>query len=158
MKSFLFLSLLSSLVSADVTIIPADVTEPKEFHGQSPVTSAHDLVSASASTVLQRKDFSVVLSSLPQLNTSDGIRSSSDSFVRGAIEAWAGHQHLVIRPEHVWFSILVQMNFYMTKHADDEAVRKTFVSFSGKQDIRVKGSSLGQIIPLFQYEIQKRVK
>jgi hypothetical protein len=158
MRYFVLISLLLTIVAADVTIIPTDVTEPKAYQGQGAATSGHDLISGSASSILKGHDFSIQLSSMRQLSANDGIRSSSDSFVRGAIEAWAGHQHLVIRPEHVWFSILVQMNFYMTKHADDESVRSTFVSFSGKQDIRIKGNDLGDIIPRFQYEIQKRVK
>jgi hypothetical protein len=158
MRYFILTSLILTLVSGDITVIPSDAAEPRDFKGQEPAISNKDLLLGSAPRVVGNKEFSISMSSLPRLTSSDGIRSSSDSFVRGAIEAWAGHQHLVIRPEHVWYSILVQMNFYMTKHADDEAVRKTFVSFNGKQDIRIKGHSLEDIVPQFQYEIQKRVK
>src|ERR1700743_3144090 len=45
------------------------------------------------------------------------VYPSSASFVRSAIEAWGRHSHLVLRPEDFWFAILVQMNFYMAKHA-----------------------------------------
>lgn len=50
------------------------------------------------------------------------------------------------------------MNFYMTAHADDPSVRATFVAHQGKEIIKIDGISLGNIIPKFQYEIQKRVK
>jgi hypothetical protein len=150
--------LLCTLAIADVTIIPTTITEPKPYAGQEPAISAHDLLTSSASSVLRAKDASILLSSMSALNRTANLRASSDSFVRGAVEAWAGHQHLIIRPEAVWFSILAQMNFYMTAHADDESVRSTFVSFDGKQDIRIEGHSLASILPRFQIEIQRRVK
>lgn len=77
--------------------------------------------------------------------------------MRGAIEAWGQHQHLVIRPEDVWFTILVQMNFYMIANA--EKVRDVFVSHQGKGNIVVL-SDIGwyHAISQFGAEIQKRVK
>ncbi|KAM0471274.1 hypothetical protein ACHAPX_009456 [Trichoderma viride] len=81
---------------------------------------------------------------------------SSDSLVRGAIEAWGQHQSLVLRPDEVWFEILAQLNFYMTAHAED--VRHLFVDFDGKQEIQVWRLSWHDVIAAFGSEIQKRVK
>ncbi|KAL7919443.1 hypothetical protein ACQKWADRAFT_323026 [Trichoderma austrokoningii] len=81
---------------------------------------------------------------------------SSDSLVRGAIEAWGQHQGLVLRPDEVWFEILVQLNFYMTAHAED--VRHLFVDFDGRQEIQVWRLSWHDVIAAFGGEIQKRVK
>lgn len=81
---------------------------------------------------------------------------SSGSFVRGAIEAWAKHQHLVLRPDEVWFEILVQLNFYMSRNA--ERVRHLFVEHDGRKEIVVTGSSWEEMLESFGEEIQGRVK
>ncbi|RFU77067.1 hypothetical protein TARUN_5151 [Trichoderma arundinaceum] len=84
------------------------------------------------------------------------IYASSDSLVRGAIEAWGQHQSLILRPDEVWFEILAQLNFYMTAHAED--IRHLFVDFEGKEEIKVWRFTWGDVIAAFGGEIQKRVK
>ncbi|KAL7811358.1 hypothetical protein V8C26DRAFT_422453 [Trichoderma gracile] len=84
------------------------------------------------------------------------IYESSDSLVRGAIEAWGQHQSLILRPDEVWFEILAQLNFYMTAHAED--VRHLFVDHEGKEEIQVWRLSWRDVIAAFGGEIQKRVK
>ncbi|KAM6478321.1 hypothetical protein HDV62DRAFT_400799 [Trichoderma sp. SZMC 28011] len=84
------------------------------------------------------------------------IFQSSDSLVRGAIEAWGQHQSLVLRPDEVWFEILAQLNFYMTAHAED--VRHLFVDHEGKEEIQVWRFSWRDVIAAFAGEIQQRVK
>ncbi|KAH7138722.1 hypothetical protein B0J11DRAFT_23349 [Dendryphion nanum] len=84
------------------------------------------------------------------------IYSSSDSFIRGAIDAWAQHQHLVIRPDEVWFAILVQMNFYMCR--ESETLRDLFVTHAGKQSIHVEDFTFENVLWKFKNAIQKRVK
>ncbi|KAL7941503.1 hypothetical protein V8C42DRAFT_177344 [Trichoderma barbatum] len=84
------------------------------------------------------------------------IYESSDSLVRGAIEAWGQHQSLVLRPDEVWFEILAQLNFYMTAHAED--VRHLFVDHEGKEEIQVWRFSWRDVIAAFAGEIQQRVK
>lgn len=107
----------------------------------------------------------VLLSSLsPSFGTSaqnettdsSAIYPSSGSLIRGALDAWAQHQHLVLRPDEVWFEVLVQMNFYMTAHAED--VRHLFVDFDGKQEIKVQASSWTDVIAGFSRAIAGRVK
>lgn len=103
----------------------------------------------------------VLLSSYSELEQPDkkvlkDTYASSDSFVRGAIVAWANHQSLVLRPDVIWFEILAQLNFYMTKNA--ESIRHLFVDFEGKQEITVFEFSWKDVIAAFAGEIQKRVK
>jgi hypothetical protein len=45
--------------------------------------------------------------------------------------AYSRHHHLVIRPEDVWFAILVQFSFYVNAHAED--LRSSFVAHKGKK-------------------------
>lgn len=98
---------------------------------------------------------SVIISS--QLPFASGtIYPSSDSFVRGTIDAWAQHQHLVLRPDEVWFQILTQMNFYMSAHGEE--LRDLFVNHEGKETITIMGKTWESIILRFQDEIQKRLK
>jgi len=44
------------------------------------------------------------------------VLPSTDSFIRGAIQAWSDHLHLIIGPELVWLTILTQLTFYMRTH------------------------------------------
>ena len=84
------------------------------------------------------------------------VFASSDSLVRGAVDAWAQHQHLVLRPDVVWFEVLAQLNFYMAKHAEE--LRHLFVDFANKREITVRKFTWREVIGAFGGEIQKRVK
>lgn len=81
---------------------------------------------------------------------------SSGGFIRGAVEAWAQHQHFVIRPDEVWFEVLSQMNLYMSAHS--EKLRDMFVEFDGREKIVVEGDSWEGIIVSFGDEMNNRVK
>lgn len=41
------------------------------------------------------------------------------TFLSSAVKAYSYHHHLVLRPEDVWFSILVQLNVYINEHAEE---------------------------------------
>ncbi|PHH69399.1 hypothetical protein CDD82_7782 [Ophiocordyceps australis] len=84
------------------------------------------------------------------------IYPSSSSLVRGAIEAWGQHQHLMIRPDEVWFEILCQLNFYMKKNA--EKVRHLFVSHQGQERLEIVSNFDQGIISGFGSKIQEQVK
>lgn len=84
------------------------------------------------------------------------IEPSGESFAFSAIEAWATHQHLVIRPDEVWFAILVQMNFYMTNNA--ERLRHLFVSHKGQKDLLVTGATWLEALGQFRHMIHKNIK
>ncbi|RDA94119.1 hypothetical protein CP533_6603 [Ophiocordyceps camponoti-saundersi (nom. inval.)] len=87
------------------------------------------------------------------------IFASSSSFIRGAIDAWAQHQHLMLRPDEVWFEVLAQLNFYMSSRAEE--VRERFVKHSGKEEIMIevsRGVRAETIINRLSGELQTRVK
>jgi hypothetical protein len=158
LKSLVFALVSSSALA--VTVIPSSLSLPKQYEGSKPVSSERDLLFLGGPNGLAVNATwtHILISSHQNLKTSDNIHSSADSFVRGAIDAWGQHQHFIIRPEDVWFTILVQLNFFMTKHGDDKDVRDKFVNFKGKQKIFITGFSLYTVLGGFQFEIQKRVK
>jgi hypothetical protein len=66
----------------------------------------------------------------------DGVQylGASNGFVDTAILAYSQHHHLVIRPEDVWFSVLVQLNVYINEHAED--LRSMFVAHEGQKRLQ----------------------
>lgn len=50
--------------------------------------------------------------------------------------AYSYHQHLLMRPEDIWFAILTQFSIYIKKHAEE--LRKKFVAHTGKKELEVK--------------------
>ena len=74
------------------------------------------------------------------------------------LEAWIYHHHVILRPDDIWFTILVQLNFYMTKRIGDLNVHNLFVDFKGKENITVGASTARDGSKQFPGEIQKRVK
>lgn len=139
-----------------VTIITG--AEPKVWSGPAAVTSADDFFLQSIEGEFTEPDTEVLMSSLDDVDlTPDyGLQPSADSFLRGAIQAWGEHRHLVLRPEEVWFTILVQMNFYMGSHAEE--IRDLFVDHEGQETILVEDFTWYLVLERFQYEIQDRVK
>jgi hypothetical protein len=97
-------------------------------------------------------------SAYADLNITAGsdIHPAGESFVRGALQAWGEHLHLVIRPEEVWFTILVQMNFYMNANAEE--LRHLFVDHQGQKVIYVEDFTWYAVLRRFQFEIQALVK
>ncbi|KAF4583147.1 DUF4419 domain protein [Ophiocordyceps camponoti-floridani] len=153
----LALGLSTSLVMADISISVSDV-QPLPLQGGHSVTSAAQLFEQSCPEELQQ-GANVIVSSYtnkPYEMTRHTHFASSDSLVRGAIDAWAHHQSLVLRPDVVWFEILAQLNLYMTKHAEE--LRHLFVDFQGQQEIEVWDLTWQSVIDSFKSELQKRVK
>ncbi|KAK7212803.1 hypothetical protein V2G26_019981 [Clonostachys chloroleuca] len=64
------------------------------------------------------------------------IHGSNNGFVYAAFQAYNHHYHLKVRPEDVWFSILVQLSFYINKHAEE--LRSQFVAHEGQKEIEIK--------------------
>lgn len=149
--------LVATLASASVVIIPGG--EPRLLRtSQAAAKSASELLRNSAPNEFFNSSAQVLLSTYSATNFAQNadLYPSSDSFVRGAIQAWAQHLHLVIRPDEVWFTILTQMNFYMQTHA--EQVRDIFVSHQGQETIYIEDTDWHKVLFRFQFEIQKRVK
>jgi hypothetical protein len=115
-----------------ITIIPATLHLPKKYHTiSSPASSDLELflqsypgISSNRSDAVDNaKLLTPGLNGEPILNAS-GIFPLRDSFVRSAIHAWTQNQHFVIRPEHVWFTILGQLNFFLSNHQENAEVRE----------------------------------
>ncbi|CRK20906.1 hypothetical protein BN1708_012973 [Verticillium longisporum] len=155
------LALLLPVSVADVVVLPGGL--PKSHIGRGAVKNADDFFRQSMSNEFYNNSAEVLLSSFnhnvkdsASLSIGDGVRPSADSFVRGAIQAWGEHLHFVVRPEEVWFTILVQMNFYMISHAED--IRDLFVDHEGQETITIEDFTWEQVLIRFQDEIQARVK
>ncbi|PKS10688.1 hypothetical protein jhhlp_002444 [Lomentospora prolificans] len=150
-------SLLSvAAATAKVVVIPGG--DPKPYNGPAAITSIDTFFQESVNGEFTSPDTEVLMSSLDfeDITEETGLQPSADSFLRGALQAWGQHLHLVIRPEEVWFTILVQMNFYMNTHAED--IRKLFVDHEGQETIKVQDFTWYLVLERFQYEIQDRVK
>jgi hypothetical protein len=131
-----------------VTVIPLTLNFPKPYPSDAtPATSDNDLlakIDPSLGHVYGLKGpvipdnepaemlFASIYSSGGGINATDRIYAAQDSFVRGAIDASANHQHLVFRPDDVWFTILTQLGFYMRKYKDDQLVRDMWDNWEEK--------------------------
>ncbi|KAI8714843.1 hypothetical protein NCS52_01205200 [Fusarium sp. LHS14.1] len=155
-KWSLWLVSFAALSAASITVQVSDV-EPIPLRTEGIAKSVDDLFRRSCPEEVNKnsKDpqHSLLLSSFSNL---ENTYPSSDGFIRGALDAWAHHQHFQLRPDEVWLEILSQLNFYMGAHAED--LRDLFVSHAKKEDILVKEVSWENIIAAFGGEIQKRVK
>jgi len=152
--------LLSSLFLASaasaVVIIPGG--DPKPYDGDAEPTSVESLFRDSAPNEFFNNTADLIMTSYSITNVTSppDLHPSGDSFIRGAIQAWGQHLHLVVRPDEVWFTILVQMNFYMLSHAEE--IRELFVDYEGQEEIYIEDSNLYDLLIRFKDEIQKRVK
>ncbi|KAM4058800.1 hypothetical protein HRG_008309 [Hirsutella rhossiliensis] len=160
----LLLGLTSSVANADIVVSVSDV-KPLPLKTASTASTALQLFQQSCPEEIQPvgsgPQAKVIVSSYADsphdLAIANGkLYASSDSLVRGAIDAWAQHQSLVLRPDVVWFEILAQLNLYMTKHAEE--LRHLFVNFQGQEEIVVREWTWQGVIDGFKSEIQKRVK
>jgi hypothetical protein len=153
----LFSSLLLAATASAVVIIPGG-GDPMPYSGPPAVTSEDDYFRQSAPTEFFNNTAKLIMTSLSVTNmsTAPGLQPSGDSFIRGAIQAWGEHLHLVIRPDEVWFTILVQMNFYMLSHAEE--IRSLFVDHEGQEEILIKDYTWYDILLRFKDAIQARVK
>ena len=148
------LSLWLSLATASITI-PLSPVAPLPFTGTI-ATSADDLFRRSCpEEVAYSVPYtpSLLASSFEDVSH---VYPSSGGFIRGAVEAWAQHQHLILRPDEVWFEVLSQMNLYMS--ANSEKLRDKFVEFDGREKIVVEGDSWEDMITSFGEEMNNRVK
>jgi hypothetical protein len=138
-RAFLIHSILS-YCTLSVTVIPLALNLPKPYpNDMLPVASDHDLlVKIAPGLELNGQKHHVATSSYSAgpwgngINETSGLYAGQDSFVRGAIDASARRQHLVFRPDDVWYTILTQLSFYLRKHKDDQTVREIWDNFDGR--------------------------
>jgi hypothetical protein len=159
-----------TLCNASVTVIPLGNPEPKLYHANHKfVSSPEEFFAQSASSAFmdERQNplppqeiyaSSFQTSSHKSGNMSNGLLPSVNSFVHGMIDAWGQHSHLIIRPDDVWFEILVQMNLYMSNDKNAEDLRHLFVEHKGQKKLQLVTEILIDIFPFFEREIQNNVK
>ena len=142
----------ATAASAAVVIIPGGA--PKPYTGQAAPSTEDAFFRASAPNAFFNNTAKLLTSSL-STSVSPTLHPSGDSFIRGAIQAWGSHLHLVLRPDEVWFTILVQLNFYMLSHA--EAVRPLFVNHTDRQTVLVEAPTFPALLTGFSSALQARV-
>ncbi|KAJ5143651.1 uncharacterized protein N7515_002438 [Penicillium bovifimosum] len=63
------------------------------------------------------------------------ISASQNGLLWAVVYAYNHHHKLKLRPEDVWFAILVQIGFYISSHA--EQLRHLFVSHDGTRELHI---------------------
>jgi hypothetical protein len=72
---------------------------------------------------------------------SENLGASYAGFVGTVICAYSGHHNLIIRPDDIWITVLIQLSFYINKNS--EQLRDKFVKFDGEKTIEI--SELGSL-------------
>ncbi|KAL1610606.1 hypothetical protein SLS60_002276 [Paraconiothyrium brasiliense] len=92
------------------------------------------------SSLWKEGETSVIDSSFPTVIAVAPTRpfgvESPNGFVGTILDAYRMHNHVALRPEDVWFSILTQFNFYVNAHA--EQLREHFVDHAGKKVLSIE--------------------
>ena len=87
------------------------------------------------------KDDNIIHTSFSNLTAEDNIFDSSNGFLLGMIDAYNHHRHIVLRPDDVWFAVLLQLNNYISAHSEE--MRHLFVSHDSKKDLVIYSSKAG---------------
>lgn len=121
-QNFFVQCLLCYCCSAAVTVIPLTQNLPTRYQNDAKAASSDiDLLHkinpnmSSRPIVLTQSIFSMS-TDRKGINAASNIYEGQDSVVRGAIDAGANNQHLVLRPDDVWFTILTQLSYYVVKN------------------------------------------
>lgn len=61
----------------------------------------------------------------------------NNGFVCTVLRAWQQDQHLELRPDDVWLSVLTQFSFYLNGENRSEALRGRFVDHAGRQRLEI---------------------
>jgi hypothetical protein len=109
------------------------------------------------------KDVKLMHTSFDDISEAEPFLAAGNGFVDTAVRAYK-HYHLVIRPEDVWFSILVQLSLYINAHPGE--LRSMFVAHSGEKELilspnthPIEGTgAYGVDWAKFAYEIIKMAK
>lgn len=63
-----------------------------------------------------------------------------NGFLGTMLDAYRKHNHVILRPDDVWFAILIQFNFYVNGHAEN--MREHFVNHKDKVKLKVELTDL----------------
>jgi hypothetical protein len=125
-----------------VTIRPS-LHGAKAYNNGPPFDDPADLLFSSCSRQEYDhvKDDNILHTSFSNLVAEDNIFDSSNGFLLGMIDAYNHHRHIVLRPDDIWFAVLLQLNNYIS--ANSEEMRHLFVSHDSKKDLVIYSSKAG---------------
>ena len=107
---------------------------PNRWYGQKVNDAKQLLFEASPKDHARSKQ--IIQTSFSEQQFSNGnLSATQHGFVNAVFQAYSRHHHLTIRPEDVWFSILVQLNIYINAHAEE--LRSFFVAHEGQKQLKV---------------------
>lgn len=120
----LILSLSAVAIDA-ITVLPGGV--PKPYAGSSGTLTPYDFYTQSAANEFGNRSVDIFMSNRDNIDyfVQDDyhVLPSADSFVRGVLQAWGEHLHLVLQPDELWLTVLAQINFYVNAHSSEVAAR-----------------------------------
>lgn len=115
----------SAVVVGAVTVLPGGA--PKPYAGAAGTLTPYDFYTQSAANEFGNRSVDIFMSNRDNIDyfVQDDYRvlPSADSFVRGALQAWGEHLHLVLQPDELWLTVLAQVNFYVNAHPAEAAAR-----------------------------------
>ncbi|CAK7228963.1 hypothetical protein SCUCBS95973_007060 [Sporothrix curviconia] len=127
MQQLACLAALAAAVHA-VTVLPGGL--PKPYAGATGALTPYDFYTQSAANEFGNRSVDVFMSNRDNVDyfVRDDYRvlPSADSVVRGALQAWGEHLHLVLQPDELWLTVLAQVNFYVNAHAAEVAARGVY--------------------------------
>lgn len=149
----------TAVARASVVVLPGGA--PRAYHGPPGATSLDDFYWRSVTNefVNVSSDTQVLMAVYDDndFQTETQILPSAESFVRGALEAWAAHLHLVLRPDEVWFTILSQLSFYVGSHGNETA-GLIQPRPPGAEPMTLTDFEWFRVIQDFKYEAESRCK
>lgn len=136
-QSLLIVSI-SPWPAMSVIIKPASHGAQEWHQSQYQVSSVTDLLSESC-----RNEYTEHFQRMVESSFTEGkeLVPSPNGFIHAAVDAYSYHQHLVLRPEDIWFAILSQLNFYINKNSEE--LRHLFVAHKGKKELEVIDEGVG---------------
>ena len=119
-----------------VTIKPAG-HPARKWTSTDEVYSAESLFKESCPTEF-KKCKTIIRTSFDRFSSELPLHPSNNGFVRAAIAAYCDHNHLTLRPEDIWFAILIQLKSYINAHAEE--LRSFFVAHQGQKELWIKAA------------------
>ena len=124
------------------------------------IISGEDLLRDSASSVYEEECARVFSSFLGDVVLAD-IAPCQNGLIDTVLAAYNKHHGLVLRPDDIWLTLMIQFSFFVDKHA--EQLRGRFVAHEGSQELHIevrRHSDLfdaAVLAPMFADEMAKHV-
>lgn len=124
--------------------MPGSVTIKPAPHGANEFNSKWVRAADNATTLLKSacpkevkklKNEHIIQTSFQNLTSETNIYPRNNGFVDAVVDAYSNHQHLELRAEDIWFSILSQLNIYINKHSEE--LRDMFVDHQGQKHLEI---------------------